>query len=236
MSAKSIAARTLGFAGWLVFLYCGALIAQNSLGYFHAYEGMPFVEEKTPISAHPVWRWALITHAAAGIVCFAASILQFFRGITRRWPGVHRWLGRIYAWAVLGVVCPTGFYLSLFAKGGLAGQAGFLLLGALTLYTTSRGVSEMVAGRTRPHIRWMIRSFAMVTTAITFRVLHIAFSYTRWEYETNYLSSLWLSILGNAVIAEWLIRKFIPTATVSIPATSYETPIQNPQLDPVRLA
>lgn len=230
MSARSIAKVCLGVAGWLAFLFFGALIVRNSVGYLHSLEAMPFVEEKAPISQQFAWRASLVVHVAGGIICMAASVLQFFRGVTRRWPAVHRWMGRTYAWSVLWLVCPTGFYLALFAKGGLAGQGGFMLLGLLTLFTTWRGVAEMAAGRTRSHARWMIRSFAMVASAITFRICHIAFSYTDWAYESNYLASLWLSIVLNGTAAEWLARKIPLQAIQPKTDTHHETHIHDPLL------
>jgi hypothetical protein len=230
MSAKNVARKVAGVAGWLVFLALGGLIIRNSLGYLHTPAEMPFMEEKEPISGQWFWRASLVLHVAAGIVCLVASVLQFFRGVTRRWPSLHRTLGRTYAISVLWLLCPTGAYLALFAKGGLLGQGGFLLLGGLTFFTTWRGVTEMAAGRTRAHARWMIRSFAMVVTAITFRIYHLAFSFTDWEYETNYLVSLWLSVAGNALAAEWLARMIPLHTTNQRSETHHEPKIHHPEL------
>ncbi len=231
MSGKSIAKTGLGIAGWLAFLLFGGLIVRNSVGYFHSLDAMPFLMEKEEVSQQGVWRVSLVLHVAAGILCMAAAVMQFFRGITRRWPAMHRWLGRTYAWSVIWVVCPTGFYLALYAKGGLPGQTGFMVLGVITLFTTWRGVAEMKAGRTRPHVRWMIRSFAMVTSAITFRLCHLAFSFTDWAYETNYLASLWLSILGNGAIGECLARMIPLNAKQQTTEThQHETHIHDPLL------
>jgi hypothetical protein len=221
MSGKSIALRATGILGWLGFLFFAGVIIYNSLGYFHSPDEMYFFEEKAPASDHWLWRASLYGHVAAGLLCFVASILQFFRGVLRRWPGLHRNLGRIYAHSVLWIVCPTGAYLAIFAKGGFLGQSGFMLLGVLTFVTTWKGLTEMWAGRTRSHARWMVRSFAMVTSAITFRLYHLAFEIAGWDYGTNYIVSLWLSIAGNAAAGEWLAR-LIPLSTVKT-ETPHET-------------
>ena len=72
------------------------------------------------------------------------------------------------------------------------------------------------------HREWMTRSFAFAATAITFRVYHFAFFLGGMAEETNYVTSLWLSILGNAVIAELVLRRrsrplAIPSPLPSLP-------------------
>ena len=53
----------------------------------------------------------------------------------------------------------------------------------------------------------MTRSFALVATAVTFRIYHVAFFHAGLADETNYVASLWLSLLGNAAAAEWILRR-----------------------------
>ena len=55
------------------------------------------------------------------------------------------------------------------------------------------------------HVAWMVRSFAMVTTALTFRIEHIALQELGMAPETGFLAALYLSIIGNALVAEWLL-------------------------------
>jgi hypothetical protein len=119
-------------------------------------------------------------------------------------PSFHRRCGKIYSASVLGLLCPTGMVLALSAKGGFPGKAGFLLLGAATFYTTLRGVAVMrePSRDVVRHRKWMTRSFALAASAITFRLYHVAFFEIGLAEETNYLVSLWLSILGNAAVAE----------------------------------
>lgn len=230
MSGKAIAKYTIGAAAWVAYLFFGWLIVRNSLGYFADLNAMPFMEEKAPLSLQPAWRWSLVFHIGAGVVCLTAAVLQFFRGLTRRWPALHRTLGQIYAQSVLWVLCPTGAYLALYANGGFLGQSGFLMLGALTFWMTWRGVAEMAAGRTRAHARWMVRSFAMITTAITFRIYHLAFGYADLAPETNYLVSLWLSVAGNAAVAEILARLIPLRVKPPNIETHHETQLSAPVL------
>jgi hypothetical protein len=199
----------LATIGWVAYVLLGGLIIVNSLPYFTEGDRMPFIGEKGALGDSPAWRIALLVHVAAGIVCLAAAVGQFFRSLLRRFPWLHRWMGRAYVWSTLLFLCPSGVYLALFAKGGLAGQTGFLLLGGLMFHSTLSGQRAILRCDTPAHIRWMIRSFAMAATALTFRVLHLAFAVLGIAYETNYLTALWLSIALNFAMAESVIR-FLP--------------------------
>jgi hypothetical protein len=208
--------------GWAAFLAGALLITENSLRDFGPGGEGIFVEQKGEIGRQPLWKGILIVHIAAGIVCLFSVLPQFSRKLLRRIPGLHRWCGRIYAASVLFVVCPTGIYLAFFAKGGLAGQAGFLLLGAATFHTTLRGVTSMIGGARdlTAHREWMTRSFAYTASAITFRVYHFVFFLGGMAEETNYVTSLWLSVLGNAVIAELVLRRRSQSLALSSPIPS----------------
>lgn len=212
----------LRWIGWAAFLAGALLIAENSLRDFGPGGEGIFVEQKGEIGRQPLWSLCLYVHVAAGIVCLLSVLPQFSRKLLRRIPALHRWCGRIYAASVLFIVCPTGIYLAFFAKGGLAGQTGFLLLGALTFHTTLRGVTSMIGGSRDlvAHREWMTRSFAYIASAITFRVYHFAFFLSGMTEDTNYVTSLWLSILGNAAVAELVLRRRsrVPTLSATVPS------------------
>jgi hypothetical protein len=190
---------------WFGFVFLSCLIVENSWGLVVAAEEVPFLQERIHLAGEPFWRATLGLHAAAGIVCLVASFLQFFRSLIRRFPALHRWLGRAYSGSCLWVLCPTGFYLSFFAKGGALGVAGFITLGIATFYTTWKGWRAIRLGEVEEHVVWMIRSFAMITTAISFRVYNIALTYAGMDYELVYLVALYLSLFGNAFAAELLV-------------------------------
>ena len=156
----------------------------------------------------------------AGSICLLACIPQFSRSLLRRIPSLHRTCGKIYAASVLLLLAPTGIHLALSAKGGVPGQSGFLLLGIATFHTTLRGVTTIRRRDLDNHRRWMTRSFALVATAVTFRIYHVAFFHAGLPDETNYIASLWLSILGNAAAAEWILRRRAVSRTfaTSIPS------------------
>ena len=192
---------------WSALVFFSSLLIYNSLPYFHAPRTHAFVWEKGQFAERPIWLISLVIHVVAGAVCLVASFLQFFRPVLRRAPWLHRWLGRIYVYSILIFLSPTGFYLAFFSHGGWLGTMGFLLLGVLTTVTTWKGWMAMRRHQVQQHVVWMIRSFAMVTTALTFRIEHIVFQELGLAAETGFLVSLYLSIIGNALVAEWLLWK-----------------------------
>jgi hypothetical protein len=192
--------------GWLVLVFFTGLLIYNGLPYLDTPRTHAFVWENGELADRPVWLISLVVHVVAGMVCLLSSLLQFFRPLLRRAPWLHRWLGRVYVWSILGFLAPTGFYLAFFAHGGWLGVLGFLILGVVTTVTTWKGWMAMRRHQVQQHIVWMIRSFAMVTTALTFRLEHIVFQEIGLAAETGFLAALYLSIIGNALVAECLLR------------------------------
>jgi uncharacterized membrane protein len=206
----AIARHCLYAAFWLGYGWCAYLIAANSLPYFgEAGRWQPFLVEKGAAGQATWYLIALRLHVIGGILCLAAILIQFSPLVLRRSPALHRWNGRIYGLSALLLVCLPGMPMALHAKGGIAGQAGFLLLGALTFWTTWEGIQAARQRDLDSHRRWMVCSFALVASAITFRLLHIALYLAApvLDDATSYVICLYASIVGNLGIAGWIISR-----------------------------
>ncbi|MEM1059928.1 MAG: DUF2306 domain-containing protein [Verrucomicrobiota bacterium] len=214
----------VGGVFWLLMAAGSLLIAWNSLGYITEGTEHPFVLEKRPHSEGWFYLVMLWAHIASGAVVLLAALLQFFRPIVRRWPRFHTALGRAYVWAMLAVCAPTGFYLALFAKGGWGNAFGFILLGVVSVWFTWAGWGAARRRRVTAHRDWMIRSYAMATSSVSFRALHLVFFHLGLPYAQNYELSLWLGLLLNALAAELLIAAF----SLSPRKTPQPQPERNP--------
>jgi hypothetical protein len=53
----------------------------------------------------------------------------------------------------------------------------------------------------------MMRSYSMAMTAVTFRIYHLVFYVLDWGHLENYEVSLWISVLGNMLAAEFIIYR-----------------------------
>ena len=78
---------------------------------------------------------------------------------------------------------------------------------------TAKGLTTILKKNVIAHKCWMIRSYAMATTAITFRLYYIILYVFNVPLMKNYEISLWMSVLGNLLISEaiifWRNKKYL---------------------------
>jgi len=138
--------------------------------------------------------------------------------ILKKARAIHRWSGRIYVFVVLFLGAPTGLYMSFFAKGSFWERALFMFMAMFWFFTTLKGLQMILKKNVLAHKLWMIRSYAMAMTAVTFRVYHLIFYIMDWDHLKNYEISLWISVLGNMLVAESIIylksRNYLKTFSV----------------------
>jgi len=190
----------------LVLALGSAAITAGSLVYFDADEYAPFVLEKLelPLPDEARYIHALQLHVIAASFALPACLLLLSRTLMRRAPRVHRWLGRVTGVVVLLALAPSGFYLSLFAKGGLLGMLGFMLTGAIIVVAMAQGVRAARAGRYAVHRRFVLHVVAQMAVAVVSRAMLFAADAAALDHDTAYLVSLWLPVLGCAAAVEWL--------------------------------
>lgn len=191
-----------------LILFCGTtLIVWESRDYFLPGTVHSFILERIELAIEDWWRYTLVAHVAGGLTCLVSSLLQYSGVLLKRALWLHRYLGRIYALSIITLVFPTGVALSFVAKGGLSGTIGFLILSAGTLATLLLGMVAIYKKNLRSHQVWISRSFALVTTAITFRILQIGLAQFNLSDEKVYQSALWLSLIVNVALCEYYLLK-----------------------------
>ncbi len=139
--------------------------------------------------------------------CIMASLLQFSTYILKKRRKIHVWSGKIYVFVVLIIGAPTGLYMSFFAKGSTWERALFLFMAIFWFVTTWWGLKTIKEKNVLAHKLWMIRSYAMAMTAVTFRIYHVVFYVLNLDHLKNYEISLWISVVGNILVAEYFIWK-----------------------------
>ena len=125
-------------------------------------------------------------------------------GLRKRWPGMHRWLGRLYLGIGVGCGGLAGLFMSTQAYGGLVSHLGFGALALFWLGTGFRALSTIRAGKVAEHRRWMIRNFSLTLAAVTLRIYLPASMLADMEFELAYPAISWLCWVPNLLIAEWL--------------------------------
>ena len=146
-----------------------------------------------------------LMHISAAPIALVIGTFQVMPKVRRANKAVHRWLGRIYALAIL-IAGIGGLGIGLTAIGGPVAQVGFSALAVAWLGTTAWAVTLAMQGHFAQHRVWMIRSFALTFAAVTLRLQIVGFQLAGINYPD---ASLWLAYtcwIPNFMVAEWLIR------------------------------
>jgi hypothetical protein len=218
-TAKKAFSFGIAFLFWVPIIFFSLLLVYNTLPYFTFDPDMPFIEERSVLYDKWVWKWSFYVHIAAGCICILTAITQFSSWILKKRKKIHVWAGKAYVFVVLLIGAPSGFYMTFFAKGGFWERSCFMGMAIFWFYTTYKGfVSAARDKNYLSHKFWMMRSYAMALTAVTFRVYHVIFFMAGWNHFDNYAVSLWISVLGNAAVAELIIffknRNYLRTLIV----------------------
>lgn len=122
----------------------------------------------------PASNAALALHMAAGAVLTALVPLQLIPALRRRWPGLHRGMGRIFVGAALAAGLGGLVYIA--GRGTIGGpvmDAGFALYGVLLGVAALMAIRAARARDLVRHRRWALRFFTLAMGSLLFR-LHYA--------------------------------------------------------------
>ena len=190
---------------WMPLIFFSLLLSHNALLYFTHGGEYGILPEKREAQQDLFWQIAFYVHLPAGVICLLSPIFLFARRFFKQSLSFHKVVGKIYVWITLLAVCPTGMYLALYAKGGLITQIGFMLQGILLAVFTYFGYNAIGQGDKTRHFQYMIRSYAIASVVLSFRILHIFFFLWNVPYQDNYAISQWLGLFVNFLVAEIII-------------------------------
>ena len=171
---------------------------------FYFYE-TAFLDSNSPVWQHvePV-KWLLLFHGVAGSVALLVAPFQFSARLRRRYPRLHRVLGRIYvagAFVSAPLAVPVAFRLgppSLYMAATIQ-SCGWLLTTAIALYAVRRG-------DIRQHQEWMTRSYPFAMVFVVARVL-LAVPVIREMGEPGFVSVVWgciaLACFVPSLVISW---------------------------------
>lgn len=170
-----------------------------------------FLQLKQAYVHQPVWRTAFYIHVFSAVVALMAGLTQFSSFVLKRHRLLHRNVGKLYVWLILVVNVPAGLILALNANGGFSSRTAFLLLDALWMYFTWKGLAAIRVGDVQQHRRFMLRSYALTFSAVTLRSWKFLLSrVTNIDLPTLYMIDAWLGFVPNLLFMEWWIRKNWP--------------------------
>lgn len=149
-------------------------------------------------------------HVYSAIFCLIAGFTQFNSFILKNHTRLHRYIGKFYVLIVLILAAPSGFYIGLYANGGLYSKISFVFLSLLWFYFTYKGFIEIKSGRVNSHKNFMLRSFALTFSAITLRLWKVILVYLFHPAPMDlYQLIAWLGWIPNLIFVEFYILKQI---------------------------
>ena len=197
--------------GVLLLLLLGfftLLMARITLGYWPLRRDAGFLQIKQQYLGIVHWEVAFWVHVAVSMLPLLAGFTQFAPWVLRRWPALHRGMGRVYVITVCFVSGPASLVMAWYANGGLSSRIAFGTLALLWLGTTALGWRMVLRRQWARHREWMLRSYALTLSAITLRA---------WKYGIVLLFEprpmdvyrlvAWLGFVPNLLLVEWLIRR-----------------------------
>lgn len=192
--------RTLGWA-------LAALLALGVAGYSFAVFALrdPLYVDLAADSfrARP---WGILPHSLFGGIALALAPFQFLQASWRRRPALHRSLGIVCA-AAMFVTGASGLYMSFYAYGGASAASGFGTMAVALLVCPAVALRRLQARDLFAHRVWMIRAYAVLFAAVTFRLWLPALIPLFGEVRPAYATAAWLSWTINLAWAEWFVRR-----------------------------
>lgn len=103
---------------------------------------------------------------------------------------------------------PAAFIMSIYANGGIAAQASFILMCTLWYAFTLISLIKIYQKKYYSHANFLLRSFVLTCSALTLRFYAMLLSYTNIDAmpREKYILIAWLSWIPNLLIAEWIIQ------------------------------
>lgn len=191
---------------WAAWGFMAFLCIDISLTSFPPY--LPFVPDVHNIAMNPNFPQAhaliIASHAVPAGLAMLLGPFQFVAPLRRRFPAVHRNVGRVYLICValggtLGVLAAT------ISVAGFVTAAGFFTLGVLWLYSGVRAYISIRQRRIQLHRVWMIRNFALTFGAVMLRlILPVGLTMTSIPRAELYAFAAWAWAI-SLVFAEWFI-------------------------------
>ena len=141
-------------------------------------------------------------HVVGGGIVLLLGGFQFWARPRIKYPGLHRWSGRVYlSFVLMGGV--GGLILAPVSDGGLVAHWGFGTLAVLYLFSGARAYQAIRSGNVRVHQEWMMRNFAMAFGAVTLRIYLGLFAASGIPFDVAYPTVAWLSWVPNLILVEW---------------------------------
>ena len=191
---------------WVTFtLYVVGYTEKDGFVFFRTNVG--FLLAKPDGVASTIWMTVFYFHVTSCIICLILGPFQFIAYFRKKYSETHRLAGKLYIGSILLAGAPSGFYMSIFANGGLPTQLGFIVLSFLWTISTYLAYQAIRERNFKAHMAWTARSYALTFSAVTLRVWTPILSHFFFiDHDTVTATAAWLNWIPNLIITELIIR------------------------------
>lgn len=195
---------------WAVLAFFSLYLGITTFAYLSFRTDIGFLLAKQDFINNKAWMTAFYIHISSSILVVLTGPFQFVKALRNKYLRLHRVLGKIYVGSILFLAAPSGFYMGLFANGGIGAQIGFVLLSFLWFGFTFLAYKSVKEKKISQHKKWMIRSYALSFSAVTLRLyvplLSLGFGL---EHDFVVVITSWINWIPNLLVAEWIIRRMV---------------------------
>jgi hypothetical protein len=206
---------------WIPFAFFAIIIGLHPFIYYiidmHG-KGL-WASKSKELLENMVWHSTFYIHITFGGIALLTGWTQFSQRLRNNYMRTHRMVGKIYVCAVM-LSSLAGFYIALFATGGIVSVLGFGTIAVLWFFTVTKAYIAILKKDFKQHENWMIRNYALTFAAVTLR-LYLPFSQAALhiEFIKAYPIISWLCWVPNLIVAEIIVSK-----RAQIPAYVIKTP------------
>ncbi|WP_246539335.1 DUF2306 domain-containing protein [Telmatocola sphagniphila] len=160
--------------------------------------------EKTFSGIYPL---AFYIHIFTGPLVLLNGLFLLSDTLRSRYRATHRFLGWVQVLVLLILFLPSSLIMACFAFAGFWSGLSFFLLTLTTAISTTLGVHYARRRSFGLHRRWMQRSYVLICSAITLRLISGTLSlYEISNAEIAYIIASWCSWLVPLLLYETFAR------------------------------
>ena len=197
----------LPLAWTLIFSFFFILMINLTFQYIPFKNDVAFLQIKQT-EVHKIQSYLSIfyIHVYSAIFVLVAGFTQFNHFILKKYPSIHRNIGKLYVIIILFLSAPSGLFIGLFANGGFFSKVSFVSLSVLWFYCTLKGFLHIKNKNILLHKAFMLRSFALTFSAITLRFWKVILVYLFQPLPMDlYQIIAWLGWVPNLLIIEFYL-------------------------------
>lgn len=198
---------TTNKVAWAVFAILAIVIGLYPLLYFFIDREFGLLASKEEaLLSNIAWNIGFYGHILFGGLALLVGWVQFSKKLRNANLKRHRAIGRIYIIsALISGVC--AIYIALHATGGIISTLGFMSLGILWLFFTSRAYLAVRKGDLQLHQGFMIYSYAACFAAVTLRIWLPLLTVVFHDFTIAYRIVAWLCWVPNIIFAFFWVRR-----------------------------